>query len=1066
MTSVKFIIKSIKGFVKPGHKYIRRTGVQGKYVYVYDDMDVKKTPVKTKPKKTSTKAQSTAKEVLAALKYLSDQCNYASTLDGCGYNKFDANFGHDLSSRDSLTEGMRIAALKMLKKYNRQLNVGGITLNFQIPDEDDEILSVGGESLKYDADADILLTPYDANEYAILFDFSYNDPKWRELKDAIKSVGARYDGTRRIWHIDDESLPQLFDKVKSIAVSEDAKKMIANKNVRIEKKKVNKQKEIKTKWNEKKKQATKEEQDQRLTEQNMLKLIKRRIAENPSNARLANKLWIDDKGVARVDSRKKGESRFKNPNKIHAYLDAVGYIALTGHLPGTYTLKNITQQAQQYMRDKITKSANKELDESIFLKPIDKITDTDILKIIVYGKKSNMLREGTRGDKKGKICLDKKYANRWDHVSEIDRHVRNIFDHIKGWDSSALATMGKVTKHWFVDGDPKKGLSKYYLSTDRYLAWKVGDILDDYNHGKGSTNVKQIFGTTGTGTIKEQLKTIAKASKEIVGLKKKTMKAFEDSSEIEIPGLKKGIKLWSHQNKYLHWMLAVDKGVVGADTGLGKTFITLAYLKKMKADKKIDGGLLFLPGAVMYSWEPELKKRFSGKAKVLYIDGTIREKKAAIKRLQKEKFDLVVCSHGLVGGSEKGTQYPLFKKVMANTKNYALIYDEAHKGLLKQSNNAWKNLHELAKQKHQFLLTATPARNEPADVKNLIDLLHPGILGSTKSFNLEYTKKVGNVRVPKNQEQMWEGLKHLSPVISKYSPDVDIKLPKAVFTTEQLRAGTDQEEYVEAAQKAAIQALLKVQDPDHLTKQESSHIFAVLGNMRKLIFDPRMIYEKYTGSSAMIDRTIELIGDKMLHPDVVGKKQGASIIVSSFVKPFPAYKEMLKKRLGLKESEISVITGNVDKKLRPQIENNVNSGKTKVLMMGIGSGGVGLNFQKGADSVFVISDPWTFADKKQAVDRIIRPGAGFDRMFITDYAFHGAEMASTGISQFVRGKVETKRKMHEAADVEGKERELKETSSFDDFMSALGITQDQYNKLRKQQGVQKSIKYVIKSRML
>ncbi|HCK99513.1 MAG TPA: hypothetical protein DHW42_05335 [Candidatus Marinimicrobia bacterium] len=35
---VRYIVKSIKGYIKPGHKYIRRTGQSGKYKYVYEEI--------------------------------------------------------------------------------------------------------------------------------------------------------------------------------------------------------------------------------------------------------------------------------------------------------------------------------------------------------------------------------------------------------------------------------------------------------------------------------------------------------------------------------------------------------------------------------------------------------------------------------------------------------------------------------------------------------------------------------------------------------------------------------------------------------------------------------------------------------------------------------------------------------------------------------------------------------------------------------------------------------------------------------------------------------------------
>jgi SWI/SNF-related matrix-associated actin-dependent regulator 1 of chromatin subfamily A len=59
--------------------------------------------------------------VLAALKILSDRCDGARSLDGNGFNKFDAQFGKDLASRNFLTPGQVDAGLKLVRKYRKQL---------------------------------------------------------------------------------------------------------------------------------------------------------------------------------------------------------------------------------------------------------------------------------------------------------------------------------------------------------------------------------------------------------------------------------------------------------------------------------------------------------------------------------------------------------------------------------------------------------------------------------------------------------------------------------------------------------------------------------------------------------------------------------------------------------------------------------------------------------------------------------------------------------------------------------------------------------------------------------
>lgn len=57
----------------------------------------------------------TATQVLAGV------CDYAGSLDGAGFNKMDAHFGHQLANQDRLTQGQAKAAKKMVRKYKRQL---------------------------------------------------------------------------------------------------------------------------------------------------------------------------------------------------------------------------------------------------------------------------------------------------------------------------------------------------------------------------------------------------------------------------------------------------------------------------------------------------------------------------------------------------------------------------------------------------------------------------------------------------------------------------------------------------------------------------------------------------------------------------------------------------------------------------------------------------------------------------------------------------------------------------------------------------------------------------------
>jgi len=71
---------------------------------------------------TDDAAQLTAEDMICKL---ANMCNHASTLDGSGFSRMDADFGHSLarhaSSGRAWSAKQATSALKLLRKYQRQL---------------------------------------------------------------------------------------------------------------------------------------------------------------------------------------------------------------------------------------------------------------------------------------------------------------------------------------------------------------------------------------------------------------------------------------------------------------------------------------------------------------------------------------------------------------------------------------------------------------------------------------------------------------------------------------------------------------------------------------------------------------------------------------------------------------------------------------------------------------------------------------------------------------------------------------------------------------------------------
>ena len=59
--------------------------------------------------------------VIQGLRYLAGQCDGARHRDGVGFNKYDAEYGHNLAAKESLSPMQIAAGRKLLRRYSHQL---------------------------------------------------------------------------------------------------------------------------------------------------------------------------------------------------------------------------------------------------------------------------------------------------------------------------------------------------------------------------------------------------------------------------------------------------------------------------------------------------------------------------------------------------------------------------------------------------------------------------------------------------------------------------------------------------------------------------------------------------------------------------------------------------------------------------------------------------------------------------------------------------------------------------------------------------------------------------------
>lgn len=150
--------------------------------------------------------------VLQALQALSRVCDGAHQEDGCGFNGHDTNFGKSLALQSSLSAKQEFAALKMLRKYRRQLAGYGIDY--------DKLESSQFQPIRQESTPDQLISapqPTTAQPIIpqqkqnsrkaiiqgqkIVFSFPYDGQIKDDLKDSFPRQ-AFFDGASKTWSVD------------------------------------------------------------------------------------------------------------------------------------------------------------------------------------------------------------------------------------------------------------------------------------------------------------------------------------------------------------------------------------------------------------------------------------------------------------------------------------------------------------------------------------------------------------------------------------------------------------------------------------------------------------------------------------------------------------------------------------------------------------------------------------------------------------------------------------------------------------------------------------------------
>lgn len=425
------------------------------------------------------------------------------------------------------------------------------------------------------------------------------------------------------------------------------------------------------------------------------------------------------------------------------------------------------------------------------------------------------------------------------------------------------------------------------------------------------------------------------------------LKGLQDFEKIEDYPLPAGFKgtLRPYQKAGYNWMQFLRKfhfgGCLADDMGLGKTIQTLAVLQH---EKEHQGGtsLLIMPTSLVYNWQLEASK-FTPELKVFPFVGTQRNKK--IENFA--NYDIVITSYGTAR-----IDADILKEFYFNY----IILDESQ--IIKNPNsNTAKALNQL-KSRHRLILTGTPLENTTMDLWSQINFVNPGLLGTKGYFKKYFLKEIEKKGNTHKIERLHAMLKPF--ILRRHKQQVARDLPDKVEQIQYCGMTEEQEQTYEETKNYFRNTFLEEVEKNGL-KQSRFLLFQGLAKLRQIANHPRMTDPQFEGDSGKLEEVKEKL-HRLL-------EEGHKILIfSQFVKHLSILRKVLKAE-GISYNYLDGST----KDRQEQVEHFQNEESTRVFLISLKAGGVGLNLTA-ADYVFLL-DPWfNPAVEQQAIDRTHRIG--------------------------------------------------------------------------------------------
>lgn len=426
----------------------------------------------------------------------------------------------------------------------------------------------------------------------------------------------------------------------------------------------------------------------------------------------------------------------------------------------------------------------------------------------------------------------------------------------------------------------------------------------------------------------------------------KNFKTVNDADFEEPPSLKDTMR--GYQRNGYRWLRMLESyglgGILADDMGLGKTLQVLAVLLAARQEGKKGTALVVSPASLVYNWGEEIRA-FTPQLSYCFIAGGQEERREKLSHYR--DYDILI------------TSYDLLKRDIENYEDIEFDYqiiDEAQ--YIKNHTTAAAKAVKAVKSSTRYALTGTPIENRLSELWSIFDFLMPGYLYGYDVFRSDFESPI-----VRNEDQgALERLQRMTApfILRRMKENVLKDLPEKLEENRYVKFESGQQKLYDA-QVVHMKQRIASQDAQEFQRNKIQ-ILAELMKLRQICCDPGLCFENYGGESAKLDACLDLVKSAV--------EGGHKILLFS---QFTSMLDLIAKRLEEEQTSFYTITGATPKEKRLQLVKAFNGDDTKVFLISLKAGGVGLNLT-GADVVIHYDPWWNLAVQNQATDRTHRIG--------------------------------------------------------------------------------------------